>query len=142
VYSVFAGGNTESKYALMSEPEISKLVLNDKINVKTLDLCEELGEDLAQACVYINPQSANQKEIEKVLDLIKENVESLNNNPSDYATKIVELDRRFEAMGKEVIERSIPLTNIVFKIASENKEDITSILSILNVGFPDEKFYK
>lgn len=142
VYSVFAGGNTESKYALMSEPEISKLVLNDKINVKTLDLCDSLGEDVAQACVFVNPLSNKQQKIDKVLELIKENVKSLNANPSGYAEKIITLDRRFESMGYDVIVRSIPLTNIVFKKASENKEDITSILNILNIGLPDEKFYK
>ena len=142
VYSVFAGGNTESKYALMSEPEISKLVLKDGVSVKTLDLCKELGFNVAQACIYVNPESKQSNDVEKVLEMIKSNIEFLNNNPESYANKIISLDRRFSSIGSDVIARCIPLTNIVFKEAKTNKEDITNILTILNVGLPADEFYK
>ena len=38
VYSLFAGGSTDAKYVLMSEPEISKLIINDKMSINVLHL--------------------------------------------------------------------------------------------------------
>lgn len=137
VYSVFAGDTSNSKYALMSEPEISKLVIKDNIEIKTLDLCEELGVEVAQACVYVKPGS----DVNDVLKLIEDNVNQLNENPIAYADKVIALDRSFEAMGKDVIVRSIPLTNIVFKEAKSNKIVVETILSILGVSLPNENFY-
>jgi ABC-type nitrate/sulfonate/bicarbonate transport system substrate-binding protein len=141
VYSLFAGGSTNAKYALMSEPEISKLVLNDKKEVKSLDLTKELGVDVPQACIYVNPNSENQEDIARVLALISDNIKSLNDNPSAYADKVIPLDRVFEGMGKDVIVRSIPLTNIEYKVAKDNKEAINAILSVLGVGSPKDEFY-
>jgi ABC-type nitrate/sulfonate/bicarbonate transport system substrate-binding protein len=60
VYAAFAGNTLEAKYVLMSEPEISKLVVNDKKDIKTLDLTKELGIDVPQACILVNPNSQNQ----------------------------------------------------------------------------------
>lgn len=140
IYSVFAGKETEEKYALMSEPEITKMVLNDNISVNKLDLCKELGIDVAQACIFINPDS-NKDAIKNVLKLIEDNVNFLNTNPSNYADKIIPLDRSFDAMGKEVIIESIPTTNIIFKEAKANKSIIENILTILNVELPNDAFY-
>ena len=142
VYSVFAGGSSDAKYALMSEPEISKLVLNDKKEVKTLDLTKELGVDVPQACIYVNPNSEKQADIDGLLKLIENNIKSLNKNPSKYADEVIALDRTFEAMTKEVIVRSIPLTNIVYKEADSFKTEINNILSILGVPNPSEEFYR
>lgn len=142
VYSVFAGNTTDAKYALMSEPEISKLVLNDKKVIKTLDLTEELGIDVPQACILVNPNSEKQEDINNLLKLVEKNVKYLNSNPSKYADEIISLDRTFEAMTKEVIVRSIPLTNITYKKASNFKDEINNILSILGVALPGEEFYR
>ena len=142
VYSLFAGGSSDAKYALMSEPEISKLVLNDKKEVKSLDLTDELGVDVPQACIYINPNSQKQDDINGLLKIIQNNIKSLNKNPSKYADEVISLDRTFEAMTKEVIVRSIPLTNIVYKEADNFKTEINNILSILGVPNPSEKFYR
>ena len=142
VYSIFAGGSSDAKYALMSEPEISKLVLNDKKDIKTLDLTKELGVDVPQACIYVNPNSEKQEDIDNLLKLIESNIKSLNKNPEDYADKIIPLDRTFEAMTKEVIVRSIPLTNITYKEADSFKEEINNILTILGVASPSEEFYR
>ena len=142
VYSLFAGGSSDAKYALMSEPEISKLVLNDKKEVKSLDLTKELGVDVPQACIYVNPNSEKQNDIDNLLKLIENNIKSLNKNPSKYADEVIALDRTFEAMTKEVIVRSIPLTNIVYKEASNFKTEINNILSILGVPNPSEEFYR
>lgn len=142
VYSIFAGGPSDAKYALMSEPEISKLVLNDKKEVKSLDLTKELGVDVPQACIYVNPNSEKQNDIDNLLKLIENNIKSLNKNPSKYADEVIALDRTFEAMTKEVIVRSIPLTNIVYKEASNFKTEINNILTILGVPNPSEEFYR
>ncbi len=143
VYTAFISNVTDSKYALMSEPEISKLVLNEKIDVKTLDLTSVLGSTYAQACVYVNPLSTNVDDINKVLNLISEMVEYLNENPETYADTVLELDsKKFGAMGKDVIVRSIPLTNIVFKEAKSNKTDVETILNILGVALPKDEFYR
>ena len=60
VYTAYAGGSTDAKYVLMSEPEISKLVINDGKDVKTLDLTSVLGVDVPQACILVNPNSEKQ----------------------------------------------------------------------------------
>lgn len=142
VYSIFAGNTTDAKYVLMSEPDISKLVVNDKIEIKTLDLTKELGIDVPQACILVNPNSEKQEDINNLLKLVENNVKELNNNPAKYADKIIPLDRTFEAMTKDVIVRSIPLTNIVYKKASGFKNEINNILSILGVASPSEEFYR
>lgn len=141
VYSVFAGNSTDAKYALMSEPEISKLVVKDGISINTLDLSEVLGVDIAQACIYVNSEKITDKDINKVLEIVASNVLSLNNNVESYVNRIIKLDRIFEATGKDVLIRSLPLTNIIFKEAKTNKLDIESILNILGVELPDEEFY-
>lgn len=141
VYSVFAGNSTHSKYALMSEPETTKLKLKDNINVKKLDLCALLGVDVPQACVFINPNSINKDDINKVLNMIDENIKYLNEKPIDYAKKVINLDKTFELMGEEIIYSSIPYTNIEYKTAYESKEEIQNILSVLGVKLPDDEFY-
>lgn len=142
VYSVFAGGSSDAKYALMSEPEISKLVIKDKKDVKTLDLTKVLGADVPQACILVNPNSEKQEDINNLLKIVESNVKYLNKNPEKYADEIISLDRTFEVMTKEVIVRSIPLTNIVYKKANNFKTEINNILTILGVPNPSEEFYR
>ncbi len=142
VYSVFAGGTSDAKYALMSEPEISKLVVNDKKEIKTLDLTQVLGTDVPQACILVNPNSEKQEDINSLLKIVESNVKRLNKNPEKYADEIIPLDRTFEAMTKDVIVRSIPLTNIVYKPANDFKNEINNILTILGVPNPSEEFYR
>lgn len=142
VYAAYAKNTLEAKYVLMSEPEISKLVVNDKKDIKTLDLTKELGIDVPQACILVNPNSDKQEDIDSLLKIIENNIKSLNKNPEKYADEILPLDRTFEAMTKEVIVRSIPLTNIVYKEASNFKTEINNILTILGVPNPSEEFYR
>ena len=141
VYSAFVGGSLEEKYVLMSEPEISRMIIENNFKVKKLDLCSLLGIDVAQACVFVNPESANQDDISKVLGLIKENIQNLNENPTAYVEKIITLDRNFGGTGKEVLINSIPTSNIVYKETSEAKTIVEAILTILNIGAPNEEFY-
>jgi ABC-type nitrate/sulfonate/bicarbonate transport system substrate-binding protein len=142
VYAAYAKNTLDAKYVLMSEPEISKLVVNDKKDIKTLDLTKELGIDVPQACILVNPNSDKQEDIDSLLKIIENNIKSLNKNPEKYADEILPLDRTFEVMTKEVIVRSIPLTNIVYKKASSFKSEIENILTILGVANPNEEFYR
>ena len=48
--------------------------LNDKKDVKTLDLTKELGVDVPQACIYVNPNSEKQNDIDNLLKLIESNI--------------------------------------------------------------------
>lgn len=141
VYQNFAAA--KANYALMSEPEISKLILKDKMDIYTLDLKNVVGSQFAQACVYVNPNSENQEDINKVLTLMSQMVEFLNENPEDYADAVCPLDRMFgEALGKDVIVRSIPLTNIIFKEAKTNKTYIENTLNLLGIKLPQDAFYR
>ena len=142
VYAAYAKDTLSAKYVLMSEPEISKLVINDNKNIKTLDLTKELGIDVPQACILVNPNSDKLEDINKLLDKIEDNIKYLNKNPNKYADEIIPLDRTFETMGKKVIEKSIPLTNIVYKKAKDYKSEIENILTILKVDNPNEEFYR
>ena len=128
----------------MSEPEISKLILKDKKAVNVMDLSKVLDIDIAQSCVYVNPDSENIEDINAVLDLMEKMVKYLNEFPKEYAEAVIALDesRTLDAMGKDVIINSIPLTNIVFKEAKTNKGDIENILNILGVTLPNDSFYR
>ena len=113
-----------------------------KMEIKTLDLAKELGQDVPQACILVNPNSSNQENIEGVLKLIQNNVKDLNKNPEEYAHNVVGLDRTFEAMKEEVIAASLPKSNIVYKHADKVQEEINNILSMLGVDEPNEGFYR
>ena len=140
VYSVFAGDSTSAKYALMSEPEITKLQLKDNIKVKKIDLCDVLGVYTPQACVFVNPNS-DKELVNKVLEMIEDNSDYLNNNPDKYAKKVVKLDKSFELMSKEIISNSIPNANIEYKNALDSRMEIENILTIIGVTLPDDEFY-
>ena len=144
VYSLFAGDSTDAKYVLMSEPEISKLIINDKMSINVLHLSKVLDADIAQACLYVNPNSKNVDDINKVLNLIGELVEYLNLYPKAYADAVLQLDesRTLIAMGKDVIVNSIPQTSIIFKEAKTNKSDIENTLNMLGVDLPNDSFYR
>ena len=75
---------------------------------------------------------------------MNEMVNYLNKYPEAYADAVLVLDesRTLDAMGKDVIVRSIPLTNIVFKEAKSNKSDVENILNILGVALPNDSFYR
>ena len=143
VYGLFKGGTVE--YALMSEPEISKLRLVDKIEVNVLDLCELLEiEIVPQACVFVNPRSTKQEQIKNTLKLIEDNIKSLNENPKMYANKIIPLHKYFQSTGEEVIANCIPSISISYIEANSIQDEILDILLLLDPTsskIPDEKFY-
>ena len=144
VYSAFAGKPNNYNYVLMSEPDITQLVVKENIKINKLDLSKVLGVDIVQAAVFVNPNSDNE-DINKVLNLISKLVDYLNIYPGLYAEKIMKLDQYevFNAYGKEVIEKSIPTSNIIFKEAKLHKELIINTLNRLDVnGELKDEFYR
>ena len=111
------------------------------MDVKTLSLCAELETDVPQACIFVNPSSEKQDDIEAVLTIIKNNISSLNKNSSKYVNEILELDRVFSTMGEELLVQSLPKMDIVYKKAVDSRSQIENILSILGVQLPNDEFY-
>lgn len=138
-YSAFI--TSSEKYALISEPEVSKLKLVNDMSVKTYDLTQDYG-DVPQACVFVNPKS-NKESIDLVLKMISDNIKYLNDNASKYANEVVKLERRFEVMGVELIKTVIPTINIVYQKASDakTKEAILRTLNLVGAPNPGEEFY-
>lgn len=142
VYASFLGEGNNDSYALMSEPEISKLKVIKKIDVKTLDLCSVLGANVPQAAVFVNPDS-NLKDVDAVLKIIEDNIKSLNDNPTSYADKVLAIDEHFfSSIGREVIIDMIPNASIKYGVQTV-KEDCANILAILGIsGVADEFYYQ
>lgn len=140
-------GLTESNYALVAEPELTKLKA-DYPSLKVLDLGDVIGFDIPQAGVFVNPKS-NTKLVSKFLKALEANITSLNSAPAVYADKVVELHAFFETMTVEVITNSIPRSNINYLKASENVTFLNSFYSLLNNynsnilggNTPNEDFY-
>lgn len=140
VYGMFKSSDT-IKYALMSEPEITKLRIKDNINVNTLDLCSLLNIDFVpQACIFVKEKSDR---IDNVLKKIEENINYLNLNNSKYGEEIISIDKSLSSMGLDVLTKSLAKANICYKEASSCKSDIENILLILNCKavLPNEGFY-
>jgi hypothetical protein len=140
VYGMFKGSDT-IKYALMSEPEITKLKIKDNINVNTLDLCSLLNiKFVPQACIFVKEKSDR---IDNVLKKIEENINYLNLNNSKYSQEIISIDKSLTSMGLDVLTESMAKANICYKEASSCKSDIENILLILNCKavLPNEGFY-
>lgn len=133
--------SNQDKYVLLSEPEISKLVIEYQIALKTLDLRKVSTSNLPQAALFVNPNT-DKDLIDKALNLIANNVNSLNNDPNLYAANIVSKDRIFNAMGLDVIKRALPLASITYRNDESIKKDIANVLELLGVSIPNEEFYR
>lgn len=138
------------EYILSAEPLISKMMVTYNLDLNIYDLQDSLRDDLKiipQAAIFINSES--EKDISKVIDLIKENIEFLNSNPEEYAKKIVNKNPYFTNLGEEVLKTSIPRSNIEFMNAQQNKNDIEEYFKFLNLynpklmdnQIPNENFY-
>lgn len=141
VYSIFAGTDTEYKYALMSQPEIAKLEVVNEIKVKTLNLTSLYETNVPQACLYVNPECQYLDEVNELLAEIEENIKNINRDFDAYAQKIINADRTISAMGIDVLENSLPEMSIIYKSAKDVDYEIENILTILGVGIPEKDFY-
>ena len=145
LYSAFLANGIEEEYILLSEPEVSKLA--KEMNIKKLDLSQELNQDIIQACIFVNPISSKTNQINEVLNKIKENVTFLNDSPQSYADKIIPLDYTetlSKGMGKDIIINSIPLSNIVYLEGKANQEEVLKTLKFLlgeGYNISDEFYY-
>ena len=140
VYASFLCEDNKNKYALMSEPEISKLKLINNIDTETLDLCSILDINIAQAAIFVNPNS-NKEDIDIVLEKIKINIRYLNESPIMYVDKVLKLDEQFfSSIGKDIMINMIPNANIKYGIESR-KTDCEVMVNLLGIKGVNDEFY-
>lgn len=138
-------------YYLLAEPLLSTIEVKQKKEIVILDLQKELENVfIPQAAIFVNKN----KNVEKVLKLIKNSITLLNTNREDYVEKVLSLDNilfpTFQKLGKEVLINAIPRSYIDYKNANENKEMIEDFFKFLNDNnpkilgnsIPNEEFYK
>lgn len=141
----------EYKYALTAEPILSNLFEQMKIQLYFLDLGEIIKEEIPlipQAGIFVNPNSPFKEEINIYINQIKENIISLNSDPKSYASRVESKNDWLTNFTELRIEKSIPKSNIDFKKAKENQNDLKIFYKFLNdiindilSGVVDEDFY-
>ena len=144
VAASFLAQKEEYDLYMMAEPNLT--VLKSKTELFAIDVAKELDKTLVQACLFVNPDS-NVSDI--VLNKIKTNIESLNNNPDKYAKDVINKNDFFKNLGEDNLKKAIPNCNIVYKKAFENMNIIEStyellnkyVPTVLNGNKPDENFY-
>jgi len=151
-------GKDNIKYILCAEPIISKMetALKSKIgDIEKINLQECLSNEISnipQAGIFVRKETKNNYDF--FFTQIKENIEFLNLNPSEYAKTITTIDSEYQTvytnLGENLIINSIPNSMIVYMEASKYKKDLNTYFSIinkynekiLNNGEIDEEFYK
>lgn len=138
-------------YALISEPILQRLIsssTNEELHVFDLSSLDSLPK-VAQFGVFVNPDSANSKATKRFLIKIETNVESLNENPLEYANKIIQKFEQLSTFTPELLSNSIPRMNLKYVSAKNAKVDFLAYINFLNeknpklIGgeVPDEGFY-
>ena len=141
----------EYDYILTAEPTLSVLIHQKNLKLNILDLGEVVENDLPiipQAGIFVNPDSKYLDEIKEYINEIKNNIASLNNDPKGYAAKIVDKNDWLRQMSADIIEQSIPKSNIDYIKAKDNQEQLHIFYQYLNSinydilnGDVDENFY-
>ncbi len=147
VLSLFMANSSEATYSLLAEPQVT-IIKEKNPNVYVLDMVKEIeeGKVFPQACLYIKE---NSNVTEKHLELMKQNINKLNNNPKEYTESVLNKHTYFKGIGSEVLEKALPNCNIVYLKAKENKEIVNEYIVLLNKYAPnllggktiDEGFY-
>ena len=148
----FIVNGSDYDFFLTSEPVLTQLKLKYNLDFEVIDLQEELKDDLEiipQAGIFVNSESLKQKEIKNFLKDVKKNIESLNKTPSSYYDKVSSLNEYFTKLGKDILEASIPRSNIKYIEAKNNIEVFNKYYDLLNKynskllngAKPDENFY-
>ncbi|MFA5544001.1 MAG: hypothetical protein WC008_04985 [Bacilli bacterium] len=137
---------------MSAEPTLSNLIISKKLDLNILDISELLIDYIPmipQAGIFVNPESKNQKEISDYITQIKENIGYLNTSPTFYSKIVSNKNEWLELLGEEIINESIPKSNIDFKKAKEYKEELKIFYDFLNSvnkeilsGDIDEEFYR
>lgn len=143
--------NNSLEYILCAEPVLTNLEVKMKYQFNIINLQEVLKDELTlipQAAIFVKDKIDT-----KLLNKIKSNIQSLNENPTAYASKVIKLDKdkypTFNKLGEEIIARSIPRSNIGFVNAHENIDAINKFFTLLNRynpnifnnQIPNEDFY-
>lgn len=122
-------------YAVVAEPVLSQLQINRGLNLNIVDLQEvfDSGMDLIpQAGVFVNPESKKLNKINQVLKALKDNINHLNQKPSEYAQEITKYHKSFENLTNEVIASAIQSGNVIdYKKAKDNKEVLEAYFDLL-----------
>lgn len=133
--STFMNGS-DFDYCLTAEPQITNLKVKKGATLNVLDLSNYMSSTVYQAGIFVNP-NANQTRCDEVINEIKENVGYLNENPSEYASKVVDKNAFFTNLGVEALTACIPNANLVFIKAKENKALINAYFEELNAANPN-----
>lgn len=128
-------------YILAAEPVISKLQISQKKELNILNLQDYIDKTIMQAAIFVNPVSTKQDSIKTVLNKIEKNVEEMNKNTSEYVNKILNKDVYFSDLGENILNNSIPNSNLEFLNAKNNKTQIESYLEMIGYTLPSEDFY-
>lgn len=117
---------------MMAEPNLT--ILKTKGELYSIDVSEKLGKTLVQACLFVNP---NSEVSDTALNKIKNNIEYLNSNPSEYARVVQNKNDFFKNLGEENLKNAIPNCNIVYKKASDHEDIVKSTYELLNKYVPN-----
>lgn len=150
VITMYTSLNDDNDYYLSAEPNITKIEDKTNKSINKLDVSEIIKEEvpvLIQACLFVNP---NSNVDEKIISLIKENINTMNELPSEYAKKIINKNEFFTGLGESVLTKCIPNSNIKYLDAIDNMENINKYFTFLNKYLnkvlggkvPSEEFYK
>lgn len=136
-------------YVLLSEPVLSKIISSSSEELYTYSLQNVTSlPSIAQFGLFVAPNVASFK-VETFLDKLEDNIDDLNNDPSVYASNIIDKDEQFKELGLEVLTSSIPNLDFDYMSAIDAKVDVDDFLAflvetdinIIGANNVDESFY-
>lgn len=117
-------------YVLISEPALTTLKNTLEEEIYVLSLKDLFQEEIIQVGVFVNPNS--NKNLDKILNKIKTNIEYLNENSVSYAKKILNVHEQLTEFGETTISSSILNLDLEYKNALDIKVEIEAFLTVLN----------
>ena len=128
-------------FVLSSEPVLTIMKHNKNLKFNSLNLQNYISTKILQVAVFVK-DGVDINEIDEVLEKIKSNIESMNNNYEQYANNLVLKNDYFSEMGYDVLVECEKNGNIQYIKAKDFKSEIESFLTLINYKLPDEKFYR
>ncbi len=117
-------------YVLISEPALTTLKNTLEEEVYVFSLKNLFQKEIIQVGVFVNPNS--NKNLDKILNKIKTNIEYLNENSVSYAKKILNVHEQLTEFGETTISSSILNLDLEYKNALDIKVEIEAFLTVLN----------
>lgn len=135
VTPLFIAGDESANYILSAYPQITQ-IKNKVSDANVLNVVSLFGEDevFPQACLFVNSKTG--KDYSKHLELIKNNINLLNEKPAEYAQSVVSKHAFLTGLGTEVLTEALPKTNIVYLKAKDNKDKVNNYIDLLNTYAP------